>query len=284
MEDDGQQSPPGGQVQTWLADDAGVAWQRGAELRGDAMLQATALMFELAGLASGMKVLDVAAGTGDQTLLVAELVGAAGEVIATDLSPSMLEVAARRAAEAGLSNISTQVADAQDLEFPEGTFDAAICRNGLMFVPDLAKALGKVYRALKPGARFAATVWSTPERNAFMAVPAPVVARVAGFPTPPALAATFKLGQPRVLAEFLTGARFGDVQVRPAAVVRRFPSAAAAAAHIREGAGPARSLVSKLTEEQWRHAHAELEQAFSRYEGPEGCVLRGEVLVGAGTR
>ena len=284
MESEGKQSPPGGQVQTWLASDAGAVWQRGEALRGEAMRRATTLLFELGGLGPGMRVLDVAAGTGDQTLLAAELVGPQGEVIATDLSPSMLQVAARRAAEAGLANISTQVVDAQELDFPDGTFDAAICRNGLMFIPDLSKALAKVHHALKPSAKFTATVWSTTERNPFMAVPSQVVARVAGVAGSPALAAGFKLGQAGVLAQFLTGAGFREVQVRPETVSRSFPSAAAAAAHIREGAGPARELVSKLTDEQWERARMELEEAFSQYEGPDGCVVPGEVLVGAGMK
>jgi len=102
---------------------------------------ATDKMFEAARLRPGMRVLDLAAGTGDQALLAAQIVGPAGSVLATDISPSMLAVAEESARDAGLSNIETLVADASRVELPDEHFDAAICRFGLMFLPDLQAAL-----------------------------------------------------------------------------------------------------------------------------------------------
>jgi len=103
---------------------------------------------------AGMRVLDVAAGTGDQSILAAQRIGTSGSLLATDISASMLDVAAQAARDAGLSNVETHVSDASALDLPRDTFDAAICRFGLMFVPDLHQALVRVHHALKPGARF----------------------------------------------------------------------------------------------------------------------------------
>src|SRR2546423_840280 len=149
------------QVQTWQRGDAGEAWARNQALRAAYMGPATQLMLDLAGIQPGHRVLDIAAGTGDTSIEAAKRVGPTGYVLATDLSASMLNVAAKAAADAGLTNLDTQVADATKLDLPPASFDAAICRLGLMFFPDRT-ALGGLRRALKPGARFATIVWSLP--------------------------------------------------------------------------------------------------------------------------
>ena len=76
----------------------------------------------------------------------------------------MLEIAATSAREAGLSNVGTQVMDAQDLKLPADSFDAAISRNALMLVPDIHTALSEMRRVLRSGGRTAAIVFSTPEK------------------------------------------------------------------------------------------------------------------------
>ena len=80
-------------------------------------------------------MLDVAAGSGDQTLAVAQQVGAQGYVLATDLSPAIVALARDNAVRAGFTHVETRVADGEDLGVPEASFDAAVCRLGLMFFP-----------------------------------------------------------------------------------------------------------------------------------------------------
>src|SRR5687768_5540415 len=84
---------------------AGATWQSGAALRAQAFGPATDLMMDLAGLKAGDHVLDIAAGTGDTSLIAARRVGPTGHVLATDLSPSMLEVAEEELRKAGLANV-----------------------------------------------------------------------------------------------------------------------------------------------------------------------------------
>ena len=94
-------------------------------------------MLDEAGIRPGLRVLDVAAGTGDQAVLAAQRIGPTGSLLATDISATMLAAAVETVREAGLDNVATQVADASALELEDESFDAAICRLRLMFVPDL---------------------------------------------------------------------------------------------------------------------------------------------------
>jgi ubiquinone/menaquinone biosynthesis C-methylase UbiE len=133
-------------------------------------------MLDLAGVGPGSRVLDVAAGTGEQSLLAARRVGTSGSVLATDLSAQMLGAAMKSARQAGLANIETRVVDAQELTVPPESFDAVISRLGLMFLPDLPRALLGIHGALRLGGKFAAIVWGPAEHNP-IAVTAWAIAR-----------------------------------------------------------------------------------------------------------
>src|SRR3981081_1681821 len=108
---------------TWGSPEAAEGWRQGAARRAQTLAAPTERMLDAAGLAPGMRVLDVAAGTGDQSVLAAQRIGASGSLLATDISASMLEVAAQAARDAGLSNVETHVADASTLDLPPDTFD-----------------------------------------------------------------------------------------------------------------------------------------------------------------
>ena len=97
--------------------------------------KSTDAMLAMAAIGPGAHVLDVAAGAGDQTLDIAKRVGPTGSVLATDLSAAILAFAEENARRAGYANVTTKVADGENLEVPEADFDAAICRLGLMFFP-----------------------------------------------------------------------------------------------------------------------------------------------------
>src|SRR6266852_1721450 len=201
-------------VRTWNSAEAAEVWRQGAARRAQTLAIATGRMLERAGLQPGMRVLDVAAGTGDQTVLAARVVGPSGSVLATDISASMLEAAAQAAREAGLDNIETHVADASALDLPPDSFDAAISRFGLMFMPDLGAALGHVHATLKPGARFAALVWSTEAKNPYIGLQLQIVREMGRMPSPPpSLARTVSLSAPGVLDNAFRSAGFADVHV-----------------------------------------------------------------------
>jgi ubiquinone/menaquinone biosynthesis C-methylase UbiE len=122
-------------------------------------------------ISPGQTVLDVATGTGQPALTIAEkIVGPTGRVIGVDLSPEMLEVAKEEAAYQGLTNVVFQIVKDESLSmFSDDTFDAVVCRNGLMFMPDPVKALKAFSRVLKPGGKASVTVWGSPDKSPVMA-------------------------------------------------------------------------------------------------------------------
>src|SRR4030081_3282681 len=212
-------------VRTWASAEAGEVGRQGAARRAQTLAIATERMLEQAALRPGLRVLDVAAGTGDQTVLAARVVGPRGAVLATDISASMLDAAAQATREAGLDNIVTHVADASALDLPSDSFDAAICRFGLMFVPDVAAALGHVLRVLKPGARFAALVWSTEDKNPYIGLQLKLVREMDRMPSPPpSLARTVSLSAPGQLEQAFRAAGFANVNVSAIATPRNFES------------------------------------------------------------
>jgi ubiquinone/menaquinone biosynthesis C-methylase UbiE len=107
-------------------------------------------MLDVAGVQLGGRVLDVAAGTGDSTLMAAHRVGPLGYVLAADVSASMLKVAAEAAGKESLTNVETRVMDAENLALDADSFDAVICRSALMLFPNPAKALTEIRRAFPP--------------------------------------------------------------------------------------------------------------------------------------
>jgi ubiquinone/menaquinone biosynthesis C-methylase UbiE len=122
-------------------------------------------------ISRGQTVLDVATGTGQPALTIAEkIVGPTGRVIGVDLSPEMLEVAKEEAAYQGLTNVVFQIVEDESLSmFSDDTFDTVVCRNGLMFMPDPVKALKAFRRVLKPGGKASVTVWGSPDKSPVMA-------------------------------------------------------------------------------------------------------------------
>jgi ubiquinone/menaquinone biosynthesis C-methylase UbiE len=102
----------------------------------------------------GMRVLDLACGPGVLSRHIAPLVAPGGEVIGVDLAEGMIDLAR----EAAIPNARFEVMDMEQLAFPDGSFDAAVCGHGLQFAPDLARAMSEVHRVLRPAGRFAASV------------------------------------------------------------------------------------------------------------------------------
>jgi ubiquinone/menaquinone biosynthesis C-methylase UbiE len=91
---------------------------------------ATSLLLYLARIGPGSRVLDVAAGDGDQSLAAATRVGSSGYVLAIDPAGELLAFAQRSAAQAGIENLETRVMKGESLELSDGSFDAVICRFG----------------------------------------------------------------------------------------------------------------------------------------------------------
>src|SRR5271167_5033517 len=141
-------------------DDSAEGWKRWWPTFERAAQIVNDRLVELAGARAGDRVLDIATGSGEPALTAARAVGQSGRIVAVDMSPGMLAIARDRIDAAGLHNVELVESDAESLSLEEHSFDAAVCRWGLMFMPDLEGVLRGMLRALKPGSRFATAVWS----------------------------------------------------------------------------------------------------------------------------
>jgi ubiquinone/menaquinone biosynthesis C-methylase UbiE len=266
----------------WASGDAASGWKRGAAARGRALGPLTELMLDLAGVAVGSRVLDLGAGTGDQTLMAARRIGPGGMVLATDISAAMLALTQEAARAADLPNVETRMMDAQRLELEPGSFDAAMARFSLQFVPDVERALAEVRRVLKPGGRFAAVVFSAVERNPFRAAPQAIASRLAGKQFPESGPGQWALNDATTLRDAFQRAGFRDVDARPVPFVYRFPSLADALRNLEESQPPLVKVLAELSEADRATAWAEIKRTLQPFAGPDGFAASSEALMVVG--
>jgi SAM-dependent methyltransferase len=266
--------------------EAAKAWHRWGPTLEEWLGQATEIMLDMVGIGLGSRVLDVAAGAGGQTIAAARRVGPDGYVLATDISSNILEFTANSAHQAGLSNVETCVMDGESLEeLEEGSFDAVISRVGLIYFPNQQKALAGMRRALKPGGKIAAVVYSTPENNKFFSVPISIIRRRAQLPPPlPGQPGPFSLGNPRVLEEVFESAGLIEVHSQVLSAPLHLPSAAECVRFERESFGALHQMLSGLDDTQREAAWAEIEQELRKFEGPDGFQGPCELVVGSGVK
>ncbi len=269
--------------QQWQS--AAKAWNDWGPLLRAWLGPSTEIMLDMAAIAPGGRVLDVAAGAGDQTLQAAERVGSTGHVLATDISPAILEFAASNARRAGYRNIETAVMDGELLNVPEGTFDAVISRVGLIYFPDQQQALAAMWSALKPGGRIAAIVYSTPENNKFFSIPVSIIRRRASLPPPlPGQPGPFSLGGPGVLEAELRKAGFDDVRSCTVSAPVELPSAAECVRFEKGSFGALHQMLAALDQAGKDAAWQEIEQSLQQFEGKNGFEGPCEMIVAVGTK
>ncbi len=270
--------------QQW--DHAAEAWYNWGTLLSRWLGPATEIMLDMAGVNEGKRVLDVAAGAGEQTLAAARRVGPSGRVLATDLSPAILEYARSSARLAGFDNIDTQVVDGEALDTLQAEpFDAVISRVGLIYFPDQQKALAGMRKQLKAGGRVAAMVYSTAEKNGFFSIPVSIIRRRAQLPPPlPGQPGPFSLGDKDVLRKTLEDAGFCDVEIETIDAPVRLPSAAECLQFEQESFGALHQMLSGLSATEQDEAWDEIEQALSQFEKNGQFTGPCEMLVAAGTK
>ncbi|MEO8588967.1 MAG: methyltransferase domain-containing protein [Flavobacteriales bacterium] len=160
------------------------------------------------------RVLDIAAGTGEPGLSIAKMIPG-GKVVITDLAEGMLQVAAEKAALAGLPNVELKEADANALPFADNSFDAVSCRMGYMFFPDMQQAANEMARVLKPGGRVATTVWAEPEKNYWVTCMVKAINAHIPMPPPePGAPGMFRCARPGIISECFTAAGLKNVSER----------------------------------------------------------------------
>lgn len=146
-----------------------VGWDKWDLVINDQLGPVGAAIIDSLAITGDPRHLDIASGTGEPGLSIARR-WPRGRVVLTDLVPEMLEVASRRADQQGIATIETRVCSADDLPFPDATFDSISVRFGYMFFPDLAKATAEFARVLTPGGRVCSSVWVNPEGNPWTSI------------------------------------------------------------------------------------------------------------------
>lgn len=159
-----------GQEMAAYWDRAGRVWVEHQALLDRLMAPIAEAVVEAAGLFNGARVLDVGCGSGATTLAAAWRTGPAGQAVGVDISPALVELARRRAGEAGTEGVEFLLADAQTAAFA-APFDAIVSRFGVMFFPDPVAAFANLRRAIKPGGALAFAAWRAPEENPLSLVP-----------------------------------------------------------------------------------------------------------------
>ena len=243
-------------------------------------------LIQLAAIRPGHRVLDVATGIGEPAVTAARLVGPAGRVVGTDISPGMLEVATERAAEIGLGNVEFHEMDAEALDLPESSFDAVLCRFGLMFLPDVDRTLVGIRRLLVPGGHFAASVWGPPERYPMVAVAFGAVARVLELPAPaPGTPGPFSLADGDALAGRFRAAGFADVQTETLLVRFEFDSLDEYILFLQEVAAPINNLLAHESPERRAQVWRAVGEATEQFVGADGRLqASGESILVGGRR
>lgn len=270
--------------QQW--EDAADAWDSWAPALESWLGGATEAMLDAVGVGTGSTVLDVAAGAGGQTIAAGRRAGAEGSVVATDISPTILSYAAKRAAEAGLTNVDTVEADGEDLAIFAGQgFDAVVSRVGLIYFPDQQRALAGMRGALRDGGRVGAIVYSTPADNGFFSIPVSIIRERAQLPAPqPGQPGPFSLGAPGVLEQAFADAGFHNIDVQTVAAPLRMASAAECTRFERESFGALHQMLSGLPEAERDSVWQDIEDALGQFEGPDGFVGPCELLVGSAAK
>jgi protein-L-isoaspartate O-methyltransferase len=264
-------------------DSAAQAWHDWAPTLQQWLGPATELMLDMAGVKRGDHVLDVAAGAGDQTLHAARRVGPEGSVLATDLSPMILEFADRNARGMGYTNVQTRVMDGENIDV-DGGFDAVISRVGLIYFPDQQKALKGMRKALKSQGRVGAIVYSTADHNQFFSIPVSIIRRRANLPPPaPGQPGPFSLGGDGVLRDALAQAGFQDIQERRVPAPLKMKSTMECLRFEKESFGALHTMLAGLDELGKEAAWQEIEDELRKFESASGFEGPCELIVVSGS-
>ena len=264
---------------------AAGAWYRWSAAIRRWLGESTDKMIEMAGIAAGHHVLDVAAGAGEQTISIAKIVGPTGYVLATDIAPNILTYARQMACEARIYNIETRAMDGEHLLLPDASFDAVISRVGLIYFPDQQQALREMWRVLKPGGKVAAIVYSTPDKNGFFSIPISIIRSRAKLPPPlPGQPGPFSLGGPGIIEKTFSEAGFNNIRsiAIPSPVIME--SAEECVQFEKESFGALHQMMSKLSTDEKESVWEEIQQALTKFETDNGFTGPCEMIVAVGEK
>lgn len=263
---------------------AAGSWKKWSPLIDKGASIVSERLVELARIEPGDRVLDVACGYGEPALTAARRVGADGEVVATDIAAEMLAFGRERAAAMGLENVRFVESDAASLQFPEGSFDAATSRWGIIFEPEPEATAARIRGFLKPGSRLAISSWGPIERVPMFALTFGTIVRQLDLsPPPPGTPGPLARPTPESIAALLEGGGFSEVEVDRVDVVFDYSTPEEFVTCLREIAPPLTALLSEYPEDVRAEAWAAItEAARERAGGDVPFTMANEALVAVG--
>ncbi|MGI9591128.1 MAG: methyltransferase domain-containing protein [Myxococcota bacterium] len=211
----------------------------------------------------GMRVVDVACGTGVLTIQAAEAASPGGVAVGVDLNPGMLAVARRKAPE-----LDWREAPAEALPLDSDDFDAALSQFGLMFFQDRSAAIREMWRILRPGGHLAIAVWDSLENTPGYSAITRLLARLFGDEIAELLRAPYALGDTSRLAHLLGEAGVEKPHVSRVAGEARFPSIRSWMHSDVRGW----TLADKLDDRQFELLVTEAEQELQGFVSGDGSV------------
>jgi SAM-dependent methyltransferase len=271
----------------WTGDKTVAGWRKWHAQIAAFTRGATEAILEASRVRPGMRVLDLASGVGDPALSIATVVVPSGRVTATDMGPGMISLAEELARKRGIANIEFREANAESLPFVDESYDALTCRFGIMFFPDLAKALRECLRVLKPGGRAAFVAWGIKEQPFFATTAGILLKHVPVPPPPPDPDAPnlFMFGERGRLRRALEAAGFSNVHEEDRIVPGRWAGSLEEYwQQFSEIAAPFRPLIEQLTSEKKAAAVAEILAALRKFWNGKELTLPLEIVIGTGTR
>ncbi|KIC01288.1 methyltransferase type 11 [Flavobacterium sp. JRM] len=261
------------------------AWFRWSPTLNKWLGNATERMLDMSNIKNGDRVLDVAAGAGEQTITAAKRVGKSGYVLATDISSNILEYAKEIAKQNGLKNIETKVMDGENLTLEDEKFDAVISRVGLIYFPDQHRALKEMLRVLKPGGKVAAIVYSTPEKNKFFSIPVSIIRNRAKLAPPlSGQPGPFSLGSEGVIEKLFQTAGFINVRSEYVDSPLQLFSTKECIRFEKESFGALHQMLSNLSDLEKETVWQEIEQELRVFESNSGFVGPCEMIVAVGEK
>jgi SAM-dependent methyltransferase len=233
-------------------------------------------LIELAEIKPGQRVLDIATGIGEPSITAAGVVGAGGHVLATDISKRMLAIAKERATFLGLQDIiEFKESDAENLDLANSSFDAALCRWGLMLFPNLDAAIGKIYSSLVSGGRFVAAVWADATKVPIISLATRTIgSQIQMSAPPPGVPNPFSLSDTNMLKNSLARAGFSDIHIDIVTVTFAFESGEDYSRYCQAVSASARIALSKETERRKEDVWRKVAEEAVRYYGTANGLIK----------